>query len=222
MFKKLFGYATDAPADAKLPAAPEVMGLRLGGAFELDSLRLKLMEPRLVVKDVAATQLIQAVGDVQLDESSWLLRFYTDDDAFLQILLTGGRDEQHITDAKLWHFYETQSVGSEADWRKLLEEKISQPSIELEGHTYRRVWESIGPAAPPVAMTETTHTGDGPPASTDQFAMLYQREIEGDLFEYVLYSAEEKIIDDRVDRCLVVSTGMDLGSADFTVIGQGL
>ncbi len=217
MFRKLFGQRPATPADTSFPAAPEVMGLRLGGAFELDSLRLKLLEPQLVVKDVAPTQLIQAVGDVQLDESSWLLRFYTDDDAFLQILLTGGRSDAHITDAKLWHFYDTQSVGSDADWRKLLEEKISQPSIELEGHTYQRVWESTGSAAPPVAMTETTHSGEGLPASTDQFAMLYQREIGAELFEYVLYAAEEKIIDERVDRCLVISTGMDLGSADFTV-----
>lgn len=216
MFDKLFG--KKAPA-ASAPQAPEIIGLRLGGAFELEPLKLKLMEPHLVVQGVAPTQLIQAVGEVKLDEASWLLRFYTDDDGFLQALLTGGRTENHLSDVKLWHFYDTQSVGSDADWQQLLDHRISQESIELEGNTYLRVWQAAGEAAPPVAMTETTHTDSGATETTDQFAMLYQRELGDELYEYVLQVGEEKLVDGRLDRCLVVSTGFDLNPADLHIIG---
>ena len=77
MFKKLFGKKD---AEPKIVQPPEIMGLRLGGAFELDPLKLKLIEPNLVVQGVAKTQLIQAVGEVKLDESTTVLRFYTDDE----------------------------------------------------------------------------------------------------------------------------------------------
>lgn len=216
MFDKLFGKKKP---EVSTPQAPEIIGLRLGGAFELEPLKLKLMEPNLVVQGIAPTQLIQAVGEVKLDEASWLLRFYTDDDAFLQALLTGGRTENHLSDVKLWHFYDTQSIGSDADWQMLLEQRISQQSINLEGQTYTRVWQGAGEASPPVAMSETTYTDSGATESTDQFAMLYQRELGDELYEYVLQAAEEKLIDGRLDRCLVVSTGFDLNPADLTIIG---
>lgn len=215
MLSKLFGKK---PATTE-PVTPEIIGLRLGGAFELDPLKLKLMEPKLVVQGVAPTQLIQAVGEVKLDEASWLLRFYTDDEAFLQVLLTGGRSENNLSDVKLWHFYDTQSVGSDADWKTLLETRISQASIELEGHTYHRVWNGVGSSSPPIAMTETTYAEPANKETTDQFSMLYQREIGDDMFEYVIQTAEEKLIGERLDRCLVVSTGFDLNPADLTIIG---
>lgn len=204
---------------AACPVRPEIMGLRLGGAFELDPLRLRLLEPKLIVEGVAPTQLIQAVGEVKLDESNWLLRFYTDDDGFLQVLMSGGRTENHIADVKLWHFYDTQPVSSDADWQSLLKDTISQPAIEFEGHTYQRVWDNAGTASPPVAMTETTFTESAAEERTDQFTMLYQREIEPGLFEYVLYAGEEKIFDDRADRCFVISTGIDLSASDLNIIG---
>lgn len=217
MFKKWFGKA-EADEQPKVITA-EILGFRLGGAFELDDLKIRLREPQLIVAGMARTQLVQAVGEVALDEHSTLLRYYTDDEGYVQILLTGGRTENHVSDVKLWYYYDTQSVSGDADWETLLENKISQPSIELEGQLYTRVWESAGSNHPPVAMTEVTTSEDGSKDSTDQFSMLYQREIEKDFYEYVLFSAEEKVIENRLDRCFVISTGFDLGVADFTVLG---
>lgn len=216
MFKKLFGKE---PQQKPLVKAPEILGFRLGGAMELDQLKIRVREPQLIVQGMASTQLIQAVGEVKLDENSTLLRYYTDDEGYVQILLTGGRSENHVSDVKLWYYYATQAVGSERDWNKLLDETISQSSIELEGHTYERVWEGTGASSPPVAMTETTHAEEGGAESTDQFTMLYQREIEEDFFEYVLYAGEEKLVDGQLDRCFVISTGFDLGEGDFQILG---
>lgn len=212
--RKLFG---GPPPDR--PAAPEIMGLRLGGRFELDDTPLKLYESDWVTQGIARTQLIQAVGSVRLDNDAELLRFYTNDEAFVQVLAHGGRDENNIQDVKLWHFYNTETVGSDRDWRQLLDERVSRPEIELEGNIYSRVWSGAGAESPPVAMSETTYLEGGAVDRTDQFTMLYQREARGGRFEYVLLAAEEKWVEHRPERYLVTSTGIDLGRRDFTIVG---
>ncbi|MDX1452324.1 MAG: YjfK family protein [Oleiphilaceae bacterium] len=215
MFKKWFGKTPD----AKPIAAPEVMGLRLGGAFELDALKLKLIEPHLVVQGVARTQLIQAVGEVKLDENTTVLRFYTDDEGYLQVLLSGGMTEQHVADVKLWYFYETKGIASSRDWENQLQNVISTPQKRFEGHDYMRVWGDNDMLSPPVAMTEVTYSEGGAVSETDQFAMLYQRHATDSLNEYLMLVGEEKIIMNTADRCVVTSTGFDIQPADIEIIG---
>jgi hypothetical protein len=198
---------------------PEIIGLRLGGAFELDELKLRLIEPSLVVEGVAKTQLIQAVGVVKLDENSTVLRYYTDDDGYLQLLLTGGMSENHIDDVKLWYYFETKAIGSDKQWDDLLNHEISQPEVNLVGYRYKRVWQGVDSHSPPVAMREKTHAENGSISETDQFAMLYEREFESGQFEYLMKVAEERIIDNRVDRCVVTSTAFDIRPADIEIIG---
>jgi len=217
MFKNFFSKNKDIN---NKETAPEIMGLRAGGAFELDALKLRLIEPDLIIQGAATTHLIQAVGVVVLDETTTVLRYYTDDDAFIQVLLEGGMSENHISDVKLWYFYETQSVSSQAQWDSVLQSGISQPSITLEDYTFDPVWENaVQDIAAPVAMTEKTYSNEGSTSHTDQFCMLYERKIKDDFFEYAMFSGEEKIIDNRADRCLVKMTGFDLQPADLSIIG---
>lgn len=215
MFSKWFGQKEP----VKGPKAPEIMGLYLGGSFQLDDLRLRLLEPELTIEGAARTHLIQAVGEVNLDTGGKILRFYTDDDAFLQVVLDGGDTEQHITDVKLWHFYETKTVGSDSQWQQLINSEISQPSYGLEDNRFNRVWDAVGEQSPPVAMTEKTYEEDGDISETDQFVMLYERPIGHDDVEALLVCGEEKIIDNRADRCLVISTGFNLQPADIRING---
>lgn len=214
MFERLFGKR---PTQTE-PRAPEVMGLHLGGSFSLDELKLRLLEPDIVPEGMASHQIIQAVGEIKLDANSRVLRFYTDDDAFLQVLLDGGGSESDIRDVKLWYFYETRGVGSEADWNSLLKNGISQANFTFEDREWLRVWEGTGDSSPPVAMTETTWQANGGVSSTDQFAMLYEREIAPQRFEYLMKVGEEKLEGSRLDRCLVISTGFDIEPADLTFI----
>ncbi|OUS36913.1 hypothetical protein A9R01_05270 ['Osedax' symbiont bacterium Rs2_46_30_T18] len=217
MFKKWFG-KKETPIVKDL--APEIMGLRIGGAFELDSLKLRLIEPKLIIEGAATTHLIQAVGVVKLDDTTTVLRYYTDDDAFIQVLLEGGMTENHISDVKLWYFYDTQSISSQSQWDRILDSGISQSEIQLEGNHYQPVWQNAeGAIAAPVAMTEKTYAEDGSNCETDQFCMLYERQIQEDMFEYVMYFGEEKILENRADRCLVKTTGFDLQPADIDIIG---
>ncbi|ALM52850.1 YjfK family protein [Halomonas huangheensis] len=215
MFERLFGKRQ---ATTEQERAPEVMGLHLGGSFSLDELKLRLIEPEVIPEGMASHQIIQAVGEVKLDANSRVLRFYTDDDAFLQVLLDGGGSESDIRDVKLWYFYETKGVGSDADWNQLLAAGISQPKLTFEDREWQRVWEGTGDASPPVAMTETTWNAEGNTSSTDQFAMLYEREMAHQRFEYLMQVGEERLVDNRLDRCLVISTGFDIEPADLTFI----
>ncbi len=215
MFSKWFGKDK---ADNK-PKAPEIMGLYLGGSFELDELKLKLLQPNLSIENASSRHLIQAVGEVHLDTGGKILRFYTDDDAYLQVILDGGDTENHITDVKLWYFYDTKTVGSESQWQQLLHQGISQPEYDLDGIQFQRVWDAVGDTSPPVAMTEKTYEEDGDTSTTDQFAMLYERPISDDDVETLLVVGEEKIVNNNHDRCLVFSTGFNIEPADIRING---
>ncbi|MCV2886066.1 YjfK family protein [Aestuariibacter sp. AA17] len=201
------------------PKAPEIMGLYLGGSFEIDKLKLKLLEPQLMIDGAATQHLIQAVGEAHLDTGGKILRFYTDDDAFLQVVLDGGDTENHITDVKLWYFYDTTTVGSESNWNTLISSDISQPTYQLDSTNYTRVWNAIDDVSPPVAVTEKTYELDGDMSETDQFMMLYERPLDDGNFESLLVCGEEKIVNHNTDRCLVRSTGFDISPADITING---
>jgi hypothetical protein len=214
MFSKLFG-----TKQQDKPKAPEIMGLYLGGSFEIDALKLKLVEPELIIENASSTHLIQAVGEVNLDTGGKILRFYTDDDAFLQVVMDGGDTENHITDVKLWYFYDTKTIGNQSQWQQCLDNEVSQPSVTLAEHQYTRVWDAIGDISPPVAMTETTYEEDGDTSQTDQFVMLYERVIANDDIEALMITAEEKILNHNHDRCLVYASGFNLQPADIRIHG---
>ena len=131
----------------------------------------------------------------------------------------GGLSENHITDVKLWYFYETKTIGSEAQWKEALASVISQPAYTLNGNVFHRVWDAVGEISPPVAVTETTYEEDGDVSTTDQFMMLYERPIDNGRTESLLVVGEEKIVGNNADRCLVISTGFDIEPADITING---
>ncbi|WP_261859366.1 YjfK family protein [Photobacterium sanguinicancri] len=193
---------------------PEVLGLRLGGAFELDDLKLKLIEPDLIIEGAARTHLIQAVGEVNLDEQTRLLRYYTDDDGFVQVL-QHGPSHADVSEVKLYYFYHTKPIDSQTQWQDALDNQIVQPSKQLEGYDFEKVWENERP----VAMTEKTYLLDGTTAETDQFVMVYEREAASEQYESLMIAGEEKIIKNRAEWSLVTSTGFNLTPTDFTLIG---
>ena len=214
MFSRLFG-----KKEAAKPVTPEIMGLYLGGSFQIEPLKLRMLEPHLMIEQAASTHIIQAVGEVNLDTGGKILRFYTDDDAFLQVIMDGGETENHITDVKLWYFYSTTTIGNEQQWQSLIKGGISKSQYALEEFTYTRVWDAVGDESPAVAMTERTYEEDGDISETDQFVMLYERQLPGDETETLLVSAEEKLINGNFDRCLVLSTGFNLTQGDITING---
>ena len=211
MFGEWFGKKNKTPAT---PKAPEVLGLFLGGSLKIDHLKLRLVEKDLIIEGAASDQIIQAVGVINLDPHTQILRFYTDDDGFIQVLQNGGQGDEHVADVKLWYFYETRSVGN--DWDNVLRHHISLPQYTLDNYTFVRSWEAAGSDNPPIAMTEKTYHLDGSITETDQFLMLYERQAGENLAEYLTLAGEETLRDEVLERNLVICTGFDLSAADFT------
>lgn len=199
--------------------APEIMGLRLGCSFEVDGLFLRFISERLMTENINPTQIIESVGVVDMGDST-LMRFYTDDEGFLQVVISGALKEENITDVKLFHFYNTIDISSDGDWNKLLDAEIGPKSYCLDDKVYKRVWESLSDYHPPVAMTEVTYSADGSTLSTDQFTMLFERDIDAESTESLFLSAEESVDSfSNVSRCLVISTGITLGCSQITIHG---
>ncbi|GLR71921.1 YjfK family protein [Agaribacter marinus] len=197
---------------------PEVMGLCIGSSFDIDKLSFQLILDQLVIKDVADTQLIQAAGKVDLG-SSILLRFYTDDEAWLQVVCEGGVAEENVVDVTLFHYFDTLHVNT-SEWNTLLNQKIGVPVYVFEGHEYQRVWTSTTEYHPPVAMQEETFDETNEISKTDQFVMLFERELGDGSFEQLYLSGEETLNDsNQLEHCLVISTGIKLSPTQIRVNG---
>lgn len=215
MFSSLFGKKKT----EQKPKTPSILGLRIGCSFELDSLMLKLIQDDLIIDQAATTHIIQAAGLVELD-GTHIFRFYTDDEAFLQIVAQGGTDDSNVIDVKLFHYYKTVDISNEADWKNLLNTKLGTPQYSIEGYTYNRVWESLNEYHQPIHMREHTYEEDGLPSMTDQFTMLFERPVSNDQMESLFLSAEETLDEhQQFHRCLVISTGMSLGPSEITIHG---
>jgi hypothetical protein len=214
----MFNFFKKKPSETLSIKKPEVMGLCVGSSFDLDKLGFQLILKELLISDVADTQLIQAAGQVDLG-SATLLRFYTDDEAWLQVVCEGGVAEENIVDVTLFHYYDTLHVSG-SQWDDILHHKIGTPTYELEGNVYERVWTSTSEYHPPVAMQEETFDDSNDVAKTDQFVMLFERELSDGSFEQLYLSAEESLNDNnQLEQCLVISSGVKLTPTQIRVNG---
>ncbi len=215
----MFGRWFEKRKEPQQNPAPQIMGLGLGSSFELDPLWLRITEPLLQTDGIAPTQIIQAVGKVDWDDTQ-IYRFYTDDEAWLQVVATG-EQESDVVDVSLFHYFDTRDVASEQQWKELLNERIGAPSYQLNDRIYERVWTSEGSYHMPVHMRERTYQADKTfPSETDQFTMLFQRVLNdaGDV-ELLFVSAEEVQVNNNLERCLVLSTGVKLSPTQLTIHG---
>lgn len=213
MFKKFFGKKVKPPVET-----PSIMGLRINGSFEIDPLLLKLNASEFIAQGIAPTQIIKSVGVVDL-EGTILYRFYTDDDAFLQLIAEGGQAEENVVDVKLFHFYDTQDIQDQRVWDKLLNQRIGTLRYELEGHSFMRVWTAASDYHNPVHMIEKTYDSDGSFTETDQFTMLFERPLLDEQMEALFLSAEEVEHEGNLTRCFVLSTGLTLSPSQITIHG---
>ncbi len=197
---------------------PNIMGLCVGSSFDIDMLSFQLILSELTISSVADTQLIQAAGEVDLG-STTLFRFYTDDEAWLQVVCEGGAGEENIVDVTLFHYYDTLHVDQHK-WRRILDTEIGTPTYTLEGNTYQRVWTSTSDYHAPVAMQEKTYDESNDVSETDQFVMLFERELTDGSFEQLYLSAEETVNDnEQLEQCLVISTGVKISPTQIRVNG---
>lgn len=206
----LMGNKTASKTASSTPLVPEILGLRLGGSFTIDAFKLEIIEPCLTIDGASPTHNIDAVGVIELDAQRKIVRYYTDDEGYLQIQLYG-KDIEEIT---LWYFFDTKGL-QENQWQPVLNNQVVIGEYHLDEQVFSQFWEGTTP----VVLTEKTHHANGQIDETDQFCMVYTRDVKNSHIEceLLLISAEEKrnAVTQSFDYELVRSTGFALNSIDI-------
>lgn len=214
------------PVAAGLPTGvnqEDLEGLRLDGRVNIKLIGLRAHPDALFRWDDDAFHHIAAVGHVDLGQGSHLVRFYLDNDTWLQANIENGQ----VLEYKLFDFYRVTHL-SDAEFDVLINGEDKQPdsigaqsitlassSDEARTCTYQRVWGNTDSLwSPPVIFEEQVMTTDSIVArSVTHHAMLYERTIEGaERLEYLLLSAET---DGEGSFMLVQNVGVDVASVDI-------
>ncbi|MGL1337456.1 YjfK family protein [Vibrio parahaemolyticus] len=216
-------FSNKKPVEQPKPMTPEIGGFRLGGVFEIDSLMLRLAEPELTIEGAATSQIIEAVGVIDMGDGTRLVRYYTDDEGYIQVLINGD-DDSGIEEISLWYFYDSQPIDGQQAWDNLLNNEIVKQAYDLEGTTFAPYWENDKP----VCLTEKVYNKSGFVKELDSFNMLYSRNLQDDKAEdlllpdgkteELLIAGEERFINNNPDRLISRVTGIQLKISDFKVV----
>tara|TARA_R110002012_G_scaffold108840_2_gene251751 strand:+ start:864 stop:1586 length:723 start_codon:yes stop_codon:yes gene_type:complete len=217
------------PVAAGLPTGisqEDLEGLRLDGRVNIKLIGLRAHADALFSWDDDAYYHIAAVGHVDLGQDAHLVRFYLDNDTWLQANIENGQ----VLEYKLFDFYRVAHL-SDAEFDKMINgddktsDRIGAQAITLASTadetrtgTFQRVWgdtESLWSS--PVIFEEQVMTTESVVARrVTHHAMLYERTIQGtERMEYLLLSAET---DGEDSFMLVQNVGVDVASVDIDAV----
>ncbi|WGI24995.1 DUF2491 family protein [Halomonas alkaliantarctica] len=218
--------AAGRPVAAGLPISvsqEDLEGLRLDGRVNIKLIGLRAHPDALFRWDDDAYHHIAAVGHVDLGQGAHLVRFYLDNDTWLQANIENGQ----VLEYKLFDFYRVAHL-SDVEFDNLINGEDKQPDSigaqtvsltstteEARSCTYQRVWgDGDSLWSPPVVFEEQVMTTESVSARhVTHHAMLYERTIEGtERMEYLLMSAEN---DDEGSFMVVHNVGVDVASVDI-------
>ncbi|MCH4811551.1 DUF2491 family protein [Vreelandella neptunia] len=217
---------TGRPVAAGLPmgiSQEQLEGLRLDGRVNIKLIGLRAHADALFSWDDDAYHHIAAVGHVDLGQGAHLVRFYLDNDTWLQANIEHGQ----VLEYKLFDFYRVAHL-SDAEFDGVINGEDKQPdsigaqTVALTSTTeeprictYQRLWgDSDSLWSPPVVFEEQVMTTESIAARhVTHHAMLYERTIQGtERMEYLLISAEN---DGEGSFMVVHNVGVDVASVDI-------
>lgn len=208
---------TDSKAAARqaLPSTGP-LGLAPGKGLMFDtSLKLLLDEKTSVV--IPGSQEIWANGTVDLGQSTWLSRYYmNDEDYWLQVHTTGDIAGQ-VESVILFNYLSYVTISSEAELRRLAgpQSLIGLPTYTHDGVEFFREWGSEDGQTELVAMSEQIVNPEAA-YSIEHRSMLYARDTGlTDRREFLLFSVEE---DAEGTISLSTSLGISLYTTDLTAL----
>lgn len=212
LFDKFFGNKPATPP----PPPKGIYDLKLGGAVAIDDFDFKLLADELLIAFPGKTQMIEAVGHMDLGAGSHIKRYYTSDDAYFQVNYTGEEAEHNLEDFKLFRYDKSITLGRNSEWERWLKpETIGPQTYQYRDKQYTRVFGDGETAIPPVAISEQVSNKAGDRYQIDNFFMLFQREVKTDIFEYLLINGEES----DEGNLITLSLGVDLSALQINVIG---
>lgn len=218
-FKQLMGLeAPKANAESKwtvnetLPAIGP-LGLALGKEVMFDT-TLKLLLDGNTTVVIPGAQQIWSAGTVDLGQSTWLSRYYmNDEDYWLQVHTTGDIAGQ-VESVILFNYLSYVTINSEAELSRLAgpQSLIGLPTYNHSGVEYTREWGTESGQTELVALSEHLKNPNES-YSIEHRSMLYARETGlTDRREFLLFSVEE---DAEGTISLSTSLGISLYTTDL-------
>jgi hypothetical protein len=218
-FKQLMGLeAPNANTDSKwtasetLPAAGP-LGLGLGKGVMFDT-SLKLLLDGNTTVTIPGSQQIWSNGSIDLGQSTWLSRYYMNDEEYwLQVHTTGDIAGQ-VESVILFNYLSYITISSEAELRRLAgpQSLIGLPTYTHNGVEYTREWGTENGQTELVALSEQLKNPEDA-YSIEHRSMLYARETGlTDRREFLLFSVEE---DAEGTISLSTSLGVSLYTTDL-------
>jgi hypothetical protein len=189
------------------------LGLASGKSVMFDSSLRLLLDGNTTVT-IPGSQQIWSAGTIDLGQSTWLSRYYmNDEDYWLQVHTTGAIDGQ-VESVILFNYLSYITISSEAELRRLAGAKspIGLPTYTHNGVEYTREWGTENDQTELVALSEQLKNPDES-YSVEHRSMLYARETGlTDRREFLLFSVEE---DAEGTISLSTSLGISLYTTDL-------
>ena len=199
---------------------PTPLGLRIGAAVDVDTLPLRMHADDLRVDLPEETILIAAQGYIELGDDTFAHRYYSADDAMIQVLTVAGVEDHHVKEMTLYVPFKSYYPDGASAWSQWIGRagKLGAPTFTLEDSTtFDRVWfDGTEGQAEPVAFTESVYED---PESDDHSkifhqVMLYGRNLDdGKKNEYLLVSAESY----EAQKTIELMVGVDLEFSSLRV-----
>jgi hypothetical protein len=222
-FKQLMGLEAPAPkADSKWtasdsPQALGPLGLAQGKGVMFDTTLRLLLDEKTAVTIPVASQQIWSVGTVDLGQSTWLSRYYmNDEDYWLQVHTTGDVAGQ-VESVILFNYLSYVTINSEAELTRLAgpQSLIGLPTYTHNGVEYTREWGTENGQTELVPLSERVVNPDES-YSVEHRSMLYARDTGlTDRRELLLFSVEE---DAEGTISLSTSLGISLYTTDLNIL----
>jgi len=222
-FKQLMGLEAPAPkADSKWtasdsPQALGPLGLAQGKGVMFDTTLRLLLDEKTAVTIPVASQQIWSVGTVDLGQSTWLSRYYmNDEDYWLQVHTTGDVAGQ-VESVILFNYLSYVTINSEAELTRLAgpQSLIGLPTYTHNGVEYTREWGTENGQTELVPLSERVVNPDES-YTVEHRSMLYARDTGlTDRRELLLFSVEE---DAEGTISLSTSLGISLYTTDLNIL----
>lgn len=212
MFGKLFGKGDK---DKGGPALPVVRNITIGRTVVLDPFAWRRFGDATRFELGRDTLSITAQGLIELDEGSFVHRFYTDDHVMLQAV-SDDREGLTANDFTLFTPFSSDYPGSEATRRRWAERLREQVFEAGDLPLYRRLW--FGDEEPdqaPVSFWETVwddRAATKPYARLYQTCMLFHRDLPAEGRELLLAITLEP---ERGDTTHEIMLGVPLQMGEF-------
>ncbi|MCP2074723.1 UNVERIFIED_ORG: hypothetical protein J2Y77_004159 [Pseudomonas lini] len=219
-FKQLMGL--EAPNSNKHSTASNSLpisgplGLASGKGVMFDATLKLLLDGNSTVV-IPGSQQIWSMGVVDLGQSSWLSRYYMNDEDYWLQVHTSGDVAGQVESVILFNYLSYVTLNSEAELRRLAgpESLIGLPTYTHNGVEYTREWGTEAGQTELVALSERVSNPDES-YSVEHRSMLYARDTGlTDRREFLLFSVEE---DAEGTVSLSTSLGISLYTTDLNTL----